>query len=126
MMKEESKDNDIKNIDKIEFNVPSGDTGDSITSTEPITIDSSKIEFTVNEEKTDPVGKPFKWKGIDFPAWAQGPHFIELKGSFVLAIDPNCVTMEMKTNWVQKYVPILVQLGKKVLEKLLKEEIRSI
>ena len=110
--------------------------GDKVTITGPVTIPDgesitittkdSPIEFTKKEEQTDPIGKPFKWKGIDFPAWAQGPHFIELKGSFVLAIDPNCVTMEMKTNWVQKYVPILVQLGKKVLEKLLKEEIRSI
>jgi len=104
-----------------------------ITNGDSITVDSSDnvipaetIEFTKKEEQTDPIGKPFKWKGIEFPAWAQGPHFIELKGSFVLAINPNCVTMEMKTNWVQKYVPILVNLGKQVLEKLLKEEIRSI
>ena len=106
------------------FNIPSSDTGnDSITSTENITIDSSTIEFTKNEE---PSGDDFTWKGVKFPGWAQGPHFIELKGSFVLAINPNCVTMEMKTNWVGKYVPILVSLGKEVLEKLLKEEIRSI
>ncbi len=113
----------MKNEDT-EITIPTSDTGaDSITSTENITIDTSNIEFTKNEE---PNGKDFTWKGIKFPAWAQGPHFIVIKGSFVLAIDPNCVTMEMKANWVQKYVPLLVELGKKVLEKLLKEEIRTI
>jgi len=101
----------------------------NVTSSDMTSIDSTAqvetapIEFTKNEE---PNGKDFTWKGVKFPGWAQGPHFIVLKGSFVLAIDPNCVTMEMKTNWVQKYVPILVSLGKQVLEKLLKEEIRTI
>ncbi len=116
MMSNEEKGAEIK--------IPTSDTGiDSITSTENITIDSSTIEFT---EKEEPNGDDFEWKGIKFPGWAQGPHFIVLNGSFVLAIDPNCVTMEMKTNWVGKYVPILVDLGKQVLEKLLKEEIRTI
>jgi len=87
------------------------------------TINDATIEFT---EKEEPKGDDFEWKGVKFPGWAQGPHFIVLNGSFVLAIDPNCVTMEMKSNWVGKYVPILVQLGRKVLEKLLNEEIRTI
>jgi hypothetical protein len=111
---------------------PTSDTGhDTITSTEPITIDSSSIEFTKNMEDVEdviaPEDKPFKWHGVEFPAWAKNPHFVILQDrTFALAMDPNFVTMEMKSNWMHKYVPELVKLGKKVLEKLLDEEIKTI
>jgi len=91
--------------------------------------DTSSIEFNAGMNDLEEAvkaeePKPFKWHGVDFPAWAQGPHFVMLASqTFALAIDPNCVTMEMKSHWMLKYVPELVQLGKKVLEKLLDDKI---
>lgn len=110
------EDNDITDLDKITF-------------TESSAPDTTAIDFTEGMEEVEetiaPDGKPFDWHGVEFPGWAQGPHFIRLhtQGTFCLAIDPACVTMEMKANWTRKYVPILVNLGQQVLEKLLKQPV---
>ena len=70
--------------------------------------------------------KSFTWLGVKFPAYFKGPHFIQIKGSIVLAIDPDCVSMEMRTNWQNIYVPELAALGKKIIEKHLKIKIEKL
>ncbi len=100
--------------------------GDALTIDSTSSNNTDAIEAFDNVE-TELVDKPFKWHGVEFPAWAKGPHFVILNDrTFALAMDPAFVSMEMKTNWMQKYVPELVKLGKQVLEKLLKEEIKSV
>ena len=104
----------------------------TITQGDALTIDSTDNITTAAVESFDDVeaelvDKPFKWHGVDFPAWAKNPHFVILNDrTFALAMDPNYVSMEMKANWMQKYVPELVKLGKQVLEKLLKEKISQV
>jgi len=61
--------------------------------------------------------KPFEWMGVEFPPYFQGPHFVEVKGSIVMAIDPACVSLEMKANWDLKYRKELADLGKQIIEK---------
>ncbi len=78
----------------------------------------------VPSESSEP--KPFTWQGVKFPAYFKGPHFIQIKGSIVLAIDPDCVSMEMRTNWQNIYVPELAALGKKIIEKHLKIKIEKL
>jgi len=102
------------------------ETSDNITATE-----STPTELKEGlEELDDAVGtddlKPVKFMGIDFPIYFQSPHWILLNGAFVLAVDPKYITMEMKANWMQKYVPELVALGKEILEKNLHIKIGSI
>ena len=73
-----------------------------------------------------PEPKPFTWMDVKFPAYFKGPHFVQVKGSIVLAIDPDCVSMEMRTNWQNIYVPELAALGKKIIEKHLKIKIEKL
>lgn len=70
--------------------------------------------------------KSFTWQGVKFPAYFRDPHFIQIKGSIVLAIDPDCVSMEMRTNWQNIYIPELAALGKKIIEKNLKIKIEKL
>jgi len=77
-------------------------------------------------EAKDAEPKPFTWMGVKFPAYFKGPHFVQVKGSIVLAIDPACVSMEMRTNWQNIYVPELAALGKKIIEKHLKIKIENL
>ena len=90
------------------------------------------VEILTEDTKTPPKKpeskepKPFTWMGVKFPAYFRGPHFIQVKGSIVLAIDPDCVSMEMRTNWINIYVPELAALGKKIIEKHLKIKIEKI
>jgi len=77
-------------------------------------------------EAKDIEPKPFTWMGVKFPAYFKGPHFVQVKGSIVLAIDPACVSMEMRTNWQNIYVPELAELGKKIIEKHLKIKIENL
>ena len=70
--------------------------------------------------------KPFEWMGVEFPPYFQGPHFVEVKGSIVMAIDPACVSLEMKANWDMKYRQELSELGKKVIEKHLNIKIETL
>ena len=70
--------------------------------------------------------KSFTWMGVKFPAYFKDPHFIQIKGSIVLAIDPDCVSMEMRANWQNIYVPELAALGKKIIEKHLKIKIEKL
>lgn len=91
---------------------------DGSTSGESIVFDSAaagKIEEAVGAVEL----KPFEWMGVKFPPYFQGPHFLDVKGSTVMAIDPKYLTMEMKTNWEAKYRPELAALGRKVIEKAL-------
>jgi len=68
---------------------------------------------------------PFEWMGVEFPPYFQGPHFVEVKGSIVMAIDPACVSLEMKANWDLKYRKELADLGKKIIEKKLNIKIET-
>ena len=70
--------------------------------------------------------KPFEWMGVEFPPYFQGPHFVEVKGSIVMAIDPAYVSLEMKANWDMKYRQELSDLGKKVIEKHLNIKIETV
>lgn len=69
--------------------------------------------------------KPTMYHGVEFPAYFQGPHFIDIKGSLVMAIDPRCVTMGMKSNW-ERYRHELAALGKQVIEKNLNIKIETV
>lgn len=87
-------------------------------------IAGNTVNFdTASNELEEAVGakdlKSFEWMGIKFPPYFKGPHFVDVKGSTVMAIDPAQVTMEMKANWESKYRPELAELGRKVLEKAL-------
>jgi len=105
-----------------------------ITTPEPMettTTESTPAELKENFEDLDEaVGtddlKPVKFMGVDFPIYFQGPHWIQYNGTFMLAVDPAYVTMPMKANWMAKYAPELMALGKQILEKNLniKIEIR--
>jgi len=64
--------------------------------------------------------------GVKFPVYFQDPHWVQLNGTFLLAVDPAYVTMQMKSNWVHKYVPELVALGKQILEKNLNIKIETL
>ena len=85
---------------------------------------TQKIEEAEKPKTEEP--KSFTWQGVKFPAYFKGPHFIQIKGSIVLAIDPDCVSMEMRTNWQNIYVPELAALGKKIIEKHLKIKIEKL
>jgi len=77
-------------------------------------------------ESAEPDGpKPTMYHGVEFPAYFQGPHFVEVKGSLVMAIDPKCVTIGMKANW-ERYRHELSELGKKVIEKNLSIKIETV
>lgn len=93
---------------------------------ESITIetDSNAIEASVKdpqeEAKPEPkLPEPTEWKGVKFPAYFQGMHFVDVKGSTVMAVDPACLTIEMKANWESIYRPELAALGRQVIEKAL-------
>jgi len=92
---------------------------------EPVFTDSAVTATEAEKPKTEEP-KPFTWLGVKFPAYFKGPHFIQIKGSIVLAIDPDCVSMEMRTNWQNIYVPELAALGKKIIEKHLKIKIEKL
>jgi len=98
---------------------------DGSTSGETVHFDSAaaeKIEEAVGAVEL----KPFEWMGVKFPPYFQGPHFVEVKGSIVMAIDPACVSLEMKANWDMKYRGELSDLGKKVIEKALNIKIETL
>ena len=90
--------------------------GVTLTKGDPVEIDSHPT----------PEPKSFTWMGVKFPAYFKDPHFIQIKGSIVLAIDPDCVSMEMRANWQNIYVPELAALGKKIIEKHLKIKIEKL
>lgn len=73
-------------------------------------------------EPVDPP-KETEWMGVKFPAYFQGMHFVDVKGSTVMAVDPACLTMEMKANWESVYRPELAALGRQVIEKALHTKI---
>jgi len=109
--------------------------GDSAGTTATIGKDGGPIKKATDAAKpkvrtvtlpplTEP--KSFTWMNVKFPAYFKGPHFIQIKGSIVLAIDPDCVSMEMRTNWQNIYVPELAALGKKIIEKHLKIKIEKL
>ena len=109
--------------------------GDSAGTIATIGNDNVPLEPGVTLTKGDPVvieshpkpePKSFTWQGVKFPAYFKGPHFIQIKGSIVLAIDPDCVSMEMRTNWQNIYVPELAALGEKIIEKHLKIKIEKL
>ena len=97
-------------------NEPKLRPGETLTKGDPVVIESHP----------SPEPKPFTWMGVKFPAYFKGPHFVQVKGSIVLAIDPDCVSMEMRTNWQNIYVPELAALGKKIIEKHLKIKIENL
>ncbi len=71
--------------------------------------------------------KTFKYFGIDFPIYFKGARWVQTHDqSFTLAIDASNMTLEMKAAWNSKYIPQLARLGKLVLEKLTKENIKSL
>jgi len=91
----------------------------------------NSIEFdSASTELEEAVGakepKSFEWMGVKFPPYFQGPHFVDVKGSTVMAIDPKYLTMEMRTNWEAKYRPELAALGRKVIEKALNIKIEML
>jgi len=97
------------------------DTGDD----SPNTVESSNIiPEVVTPLDNEP--KEFEWKGVKFPGWCKNPHFVEIKGSAVMAIDNDAVTIEMKANWETRYRPILAALGKQVIEKALNIKIETL
>ena len=104
--------------------------GNESNETVTVTTDNTPVETTGIKTKShavEPVEpKSFTWQGVKFPAYFKGPHFIQIKGSIVLAIDPDCVSMEMRTNWQNIYVPELAALGKKIIEKHLKIKIEKL
>jgi len=82
------------------------------------------MEELDDEIKIDDL-KQCTYMGVKFPIYFQDPHWIQFNGAFVLAVDPAYVTMQMKANWMQKFVPELMKLGKEVLEKNLNIKITS-
>jgi len=71
--------------------------------------------------------KTFKYMGVDFPDYFKKPRWVQTHDqSFTIAIDTSEMTMEMKAAWNSKYLPQLARLGKLVLEKLTKENIKSL
>ena len=69
----------------------------------------------------------FKYMGVDFPDYFKKPRWVQTHDqSFTLAIDTSEMTMEMKAAWNSKYLPQLARLAKLVLEKLTKENIKSL
>ncbi len=111
----------------IKFEIDTSE-GLAITSGDPVIIDSHPKTEAVAEQKEPPKDdelKPTMYHGVEFPAYFQGPHFVEIKGSLVMAIDPKCVTMGMKTNW-ERYRHELAALGKKVVEKNLNIKIETV
>ncbi len=116
-MPEDEKNPDMDDV--IEFIEPTKEqlVIDSGTAGKLITFDSAANELEETVGAKEP--KSFEWMGVKFPPYFQGPHFVDVKGSTVMAIDPACVTMEMKANWDMKYRGELAELGKKVIEKAL-------
>lgn len=79
----------------------------------------------MGSQKTEP--KEQTWHGVTIPTWAVNPRFVQINDrTFTVAIDPDKITMEMKANWNQKYIPELAAIGKKVLESLLKEKVKTL
>ena len=108
----------------IEFKAETGTTmsNDNIDPVEVLTKDTKTLPKKPETEEP----KPFTWMGVKFPAYFKGPHFVQVHGSIVLAIDPACVSMAMKSNWQNIYVPELAALGKKIIEKHLKIKIEKL
>ena len=108
----------------IEYKAETGNavTNDIVDPVEVLTEDTKILPK--KPEVKEP--KPFTWMGVKFPAYFKSPHFVQIKGSIVLAIDPDCVSMEMRTNWINIYVPELAALGKKIIEKHLKIKIEKL
>jgi len=98
-------------------------SGDGATSNRLVNFDSASAEL--EEAIGTKELKPFEWMGVEFPPYFQGPHFVEVKGSIVMAIDPAYVSLEMKANWDFKYREELSELGKKVIEKALNIKIET-
>ena len=112
----EFKDNSDTTAARSNTDVPELRPGETLTKGDPV----------ITESHPAPEPKPFTWMGVKFPAYFKGPHFVQVKGSIVLAIDPDCVSMEMRTNWQNIYVAELAALGKKIIEKHLKIKIEKI
>lgn len=108
-------DNDIVNMDKITFSEP--------PDTIPTAVKEG-LEDLDDAVGTDDLKKP-KYMGVEFPVYFQSPHWIQYRGTFMLAVDPAYVTMPMKANWMAQYAPELMALGKKILEKNLNIKIES-
>ena len=108
--------------------------GEQTGTTKTISSDNVPAEISSETKTKDrtvilpPLKEPksFTWQGVKFPAYFRDPHFIQIKGSIVLAIDPDCVSMEMRTNWQNIYIPELAALGKKIIEKNLKIKIEKL
>jgi len=116
------------NAEVIEFKTDDSNTtavisDDNVKAEKPIPASQTNEPPKV---KADTTPKSFTWMSVKFPPYFVGPHFVQVKGSFVMAIDPACVSMEMRTNWQTKYIPELAALGKKVLEKNLKIKIENL
>ena len=110
----------------LEFKNDGGNTA-AVISDDNVQIEKPIPASQTNEPpKVDPKLKSFTWMGVKFPPYFVGPHFVQVKGSFVMAIDPACVNMEMRTNWQGRYIKELSDLGKKVLEKNLKIKIEDL
>lgn len=120
-MPEDGKEAPVEFIDTTNENiVPS----DGATAGNIVTFDSAANELEEVMGAKEP--KSFEWMGVKFPPYFQGPHFVEVKGSIVMAIDPACVSLEMKANWDLKYRKELTALGKEIIEKKLNIKIETV
>lgn len=65
--------------------------------------------------------------GIEFPHYFQSPRWVQTADmSFTVAVDSTKFTAEMQSNWQKRYIFELAALSKLVLEKLIKEKIKSL
>ncbi len=119
-MPEDEKESSI-----LEFTETNAAQNITIDPADSNTVDNMKPMEEIEEAVGAKELKPFEWMGVTFPPYFQGPHFVEVKGSIVMAIDPANVSMEMKANWESKYRPELAALGKKVIEKYLNIKIET-
>ena len=68
----------------------------------------------------------FEFMDVKFPWYFKDPKWIQTRdGTFCLSINTDDWNVAQKSQWNTRFMPVLMDLGKKILEKHLKTKIDS-